>query len=351
MQLVVGHFYIQYKVLYGEEDTVAHACSYDISVNTHIDMICDGAVAEMKKVRNADLRECDEDKLSFIDLLPLSLNVLRATKKMLHSLHDVIPLTSCISAPYRQELRRAWEIGSGAHRLDEVVEVQEGSERIGMENIPVPTWEKCVTKNMNEDGVLFSDVSPHSELKTPLFLQMLQLMEHCKKEGRGYLQPHKMMREHAVSDLLASGCCDDLLQSLTKAESITAPREMKDLIKWYAYIPVNRKIPPQIRNVQSQSRVLAIWDSLLYASQPYLDDIVSVQRTRTDPNPPKSRLAQPERLDVSARAFDVQYGWQMLYEHVVEIPYALSLVVARGGAVFQNGSDVYLKRRVKEHER
>ena len=53
-----------------------------------------------------------------------------------------------------------------------------------------------------------------------------------------------------------------------------------------------------------------------------------------EPDPPVSRLAQPSRLDVSARALDVDFGWEMLFEDVIEMPHILSIVTSEGGVLF-----------------
>lgn len=90
--------------------------------------------------------------------------------------------------------------------------------------------------------------------KRPPLMQKLQLMEHSREEGREYSQPHKIMRKHAVSDLLASGCCDDLLKTLTRGGPMSGPREIRVIIKWYTYIPVNRKYPRRFETYKRKLR-------------------------------------------------------------------------------------------------
>ena len=94
-----------------------------------------------------------------------------------------------------------------------------------------------------------------------------------------------------------------------------------------------------------QSRILAIWDALRVASSPAADELVKLQRVQTIPIPPVSRLA-PSRLDVSARALDVNFGWEMLFEDVIKMPHILSIVSSECGVLFDMCVDVYLHRHM-----
>ena len=105
-----------------------------------------------------------------------------------------------------------------------------------------------------------------------------------------------------MPDLLATGGCRSLLEPLATETPFSTSAALKDTIKWYAYTPLNRHVPPQCRDTEMQSRDLATWDALRVASSPAADKFVKLQRERTSPIPPVSRLTQPSRLDVSARA-------------------------------------------------
>ena len=261
MQLGVGHCYIHYKILHGDSDSTIQAQRYEFMVESSIDRVLDNAMREMQSVRKADLQECGDENIEHTELPRSVLHIIDLTKRVFLAMNETLPMTATISDTYRQDIRQGWSNGSSAVYRDRKLNAD------------------CTFNLCNESGRLYSDVKD-TTLNTPLFVMVLQLSECCDNE-RSDLE--KVTREHAISDLLTAGCCRSLLESIATEPHFSASAALKDTIKWYAYTPHDRSVPPQFRETQMQSRILAIWDASRVASSPTADELVKLQRDRTIP--------------------------------------------------------------------
>lgn len=176
MQPVVGNSFIQFKVIYGEEDIIANVRSCKERTTFQIYLVSDGAMKELEKVRQTDLNECCEEKLVFAEL-PSSIKYISERQIVCCKRYTIwFPLknetVATIVATYRQQRKMDQE----RRLLCRKVELQAEDKVHSLKSKYVSKWETSISDiETVRDGIHNSNID--TPIKHSLVFQMWKIIE------------------------------------------------------------------------------------------------------------------------------------------------------------------------------